>query len=203
MNKIGQIVPNKFEVSKIITSLASREDVKVIVEIGTWNGMGSTRCILQGLENKEEYSFKSYECWKEMYQEAIINNKNFLGDKFSILNGKIVDEKTIADWFNVEDLTEEQKKWLQQDIDRMSQVENMSYLIPEKIDLLILDGGEFSTYKEWSLLKNKVKYAVFDDTISLKCKRIRGEIIESKEFLILADNIKERNGFLAVERKTQ
>jgi hypothetical protein len=202
MNKIGQIVPNKFEVSKIITSLTSRIDVKDIVEIGTWNGMGSTRCVLQGLENKKEYNFKSYECWEEMYQEAIINNKDFLGEKFSILNGKIVDEKTITDWFNVEDLTEEQKKWLQQDIDRMSKIENMLYSVPEKIDLLILDGGEFSTYKEWHLLKNKVKYAVFDDTTALKCKRIRSEIIENKEFLVLADNLKERNGFLVIERKT-
>ena len=57
MTKVGQIIPDKYKISKHITSLAARDDVVNIIEIGTWNGMGSTRCVLNGLQNKQNYKF--------------------------------------------------------------------------------------------------------------------------------------------------
>ena len=196
MTKVGQIIPNQFVVSRYITSLASRSDVHNIVEIGTWNGMGSTRCVLEGLESKSDYIFQSYECFIEMYNEAIENNRGKLGEKFKIICGKIVDEGEITDWFDVDGLNQEQKGWLQQDIDRMSNVKNVLDTVPSVIDLLILDGGEFSTYKEWLMLRERTRYFVLDDTTCLKSKRIREEVLSSPLHVVISDNLNERNGYL-------
>lgn len=194
--KLGQIVPFEYEISKQITSLASRDDVRNIVEIGTWNGMGSTKCVLEGLKNKTDYMFKSYECWVEMFQEAVENNKELLNEKFQIIKGKIVNESEITDWFDIESLDNDRKQWLKQDLDRMAKVPNVFDTIPDTIDLLILDGGEFSTYKEWLLLKDRTNYVVLDDTKELKTRRIRQEIIDSSNYKVLADCLTERNGFM-------
>ena len=202
LGKIGQIIPNIYEVSRQISAMSAREDVHVIVEIGTWNGMGSTQCVLQGLKNKTDYLFKSYECNKERSLESIENNQGNpdLGSKFIIISGKLVDEKEMTDWFDVNSLSVGQKQWLQKDIEWMSEVPNVLDTVPEKIDLLILDGGEFSTYKEWMLLKDRTRYVVMDDTTQLKTKRIRQEMIDGKEWNILVDCLTERNGFLVAER---
>jgi hypothetical protein len=201
MQKIGQIILGKFGISRYITDIAAMANVINIVEIGTWNGMGSTRCILEGLKNKSNYIFKSYECSKEMYHEAIDNNCHYICDKFKIINGKIVDERDISDWFDVRELNSEQKSWMKTDIERMSSVENVFDTIPSNIDLLVLDGGEFSTYKEWLALKDRTKYIVLDDTLTLKSKKIRQEIIDNKDYHVIDDCLKERNGYLVARLK--
>jgi hypothetical protein len=196
VTKIGQIIPNAYEISRYITSLAAREDVHNIIEIGTWNGMGSTRCVLDGIRNKNSYVFVSYECFDEMYNEAIYNNKDYLSNNFRIIRGKIVNESDIYDWFDINSLNGDQQQWLKQDMERMARVPNVFNTIPDIIDLLILDGGEFSTYKEWLLLKDRTKYIVMDDTTCLKSKKIREEIMGNPRYKIIADCLTERNGYL-------
>jgi predicted O-methyltransferase YrrM len=49
-----------------------REDtsIKRIVEIGTWNGRGSTMCIIHGIQGQNVESFHSIECNKDKYLAA-------------------------------------------------------------------------------------------------------------------------------------
>ena len=49
-----------------IKNICKREDVNTIVEIGTWNGMGSTFCVYESIKNTEK-TLTSLETWKEMY----------------------------------------------------------------------------------------------------------------------------------------
>ena len=158
--------------------------------------MGSTKCVLDGLKNKKEYSFVSYECCTEMYKIAVDNNRGSIGERFNIINGKIVNENEITNWLDVSSLSNEQKGWLGKDIKSMSQVNNVLDAVPKVIDLLILDGGEFSTYNEWLLLKDRTKYVIIDDTKTLKSKKIREEIIENKNYEVIVDCLGERNGYL-------
>ena len=174
-----------------ISSLAKLPEVQTVVEVGAWNGLGSTRCVLDGLAGKEDYLFKSYECNLDMYVKAVGNNN--LNANFQIIHGKLVEERDITDWFDINTLTAEQLGWLKGDLHWMSSSPNVFHTIPEKIDLLILDGGEFSTYKEWLLLKDRVTYVVLDDVLCLKTKRIRQELLGTCE--ILLDCLTERNGF--------
>jgi hypothetical protein len=83
--------------------------------------------------------------------------------------------------------------------------------IPAKIDLLILDGGEFSSTLEFDKLHKRARFIVLDDTSdsvewipkthTLKNSEVRKYILKnSDEFKVIADNQKDRNGFFICER---
>ena len=67
-------------------------------------------------------------------------------------------------------------------------------LIPEVIDFLLLDGGEFSTYKEWEKLKNKTKFVGLDDIRTIKCSKIYSELSGDENYSVLSMT-NEGNGF--------
>ena len=95
--KTGQINLSD-EMGKKIYEFSSREDVQNIVEIGTWNGLGSTLCVLQAIIDFDDKNFISFELMSEMYDEAIRNLKelststgiNYIS-KVNLLNGTIID----------------------------------------------------------------------------------------------------------------
>jgi hypothetical protein len=186
----GQINYEDNKLGQYIVQIASHPSIKTIVEVGTWNGLGTTRCVLHGLKeaNKTDYDFISLECSPEMYAEAVRNNAENINENFKLVFGKLVNEEDITSWFDADTLNEEFKGWLQQDINWMKNAPNVIDTLPEKIDFLILDGGEFATYLEWIALKDRVQWIALDDTAALKCKRIREELLTSTEFKILVDD---------------
>lgn len=61
----GQILPTS-EFGKLLTELAARAEV--IVEIGTWHGLGSTLCLAKGLVRPSQRLWTvepSKACWRE------------------------------------------------------------------------------------------------------------------------------------------
>lgn len=197
----GQINFENDLLGKAIVNIVSQNFVNNIVEIGAWNGLGSTRCVLEGLKRKDNYKFISFECDSVMYAKAVVNNQQKLSDNFSLHLGKIVDEEEMLSWFDLSSLDSENSKYLSADIDNMSKVPNLKHIIPEEIDLLILDGGEFSTYPEWKFLKNRSDIVILDDTSTFKCKLIREEVLKSQDlYQILIDKPNHRNGFLIYKK---
>lgn len=187
----------------LIYRLTKRDDVKNIVEIGTWNGEGSTVCVLQGLmECKDKKNFISIELYPDMYEVA----KGFLSpyeQYVKLLNGRIIEHQD-AFWFNHKTLDliydSHARMYYHQDLNYLKHIPNVINELPETIDLLILDGGEYTTYPEWIKLKDRTRIVVLDDTAILKCKRIRQEIMESKQYHRLYDNVRQRNGFAVFEK---
>jgi hypothetical protein len=49
--------------------------------------------------------------------------------------------------------------------------------LPKVFDVILLDGGEFTTYYEFQLLKNRCKILMLDDINVDKCKLIVSEIL--------------------------
>lgn len=200
----GQVNYESDELGRHIVDICKTPEVNTIVEIGTWNGLGSTRCILHGLResNKTDYKVVSLECWPDMYITALKNNASNLNNNFNIIHGKIADENLLTSWFDENILSNEQRGWLREDKERMSMTPNVLGLIPEKIDFLILDGGEFSTYLEWQILKDRFTYCALDDTRELKCVKIREEIYnDSHLYDVIADDTASRNGFMLIKKK--
>jgi hypothetical protein len=187
----------------LIYDLSKREDVKTIVEIGTWNGEGSTMCVIQSLiDSKNKKEFISLEMYPEMYEKA----KLFLSeykDYVTLLNGRIIDYED-SFWFdhNLVDLTHDEhaRLYFKKDLDYLKTTANVFENLPEKIDLLILDGGEYTTYPEWVKLKDRTKIVFLDDSNILKCKRIRQEILDSGNYKTLYDNLNDRNGVSSFEK---
>ena len=75
-------------------------------------------------------------------------------------------------------------------------IENVLNQMPSKIDLLILDGGEFSSLSEFKKLKDRTTYFVLDDTLLIKNNEVADIMRNDSNYQILYDNTSDRNGFL-------
>ena len=95
---------------------------------------------------------------------------------------------------------ESYRQWYADDIANMSTAPNLFDTLPDKIDVLVLDGGEFSTYSEYRLLLDRVKIIVCDDSSVYKCSRIRTELLNNTSYITLIDKPNQRNGFCVFER---
>ena len=212
-NMPGQIKPDT-AAGEWLIRLAGRNDVINIVEFGTWSGLGSTMCVLDGIggENKR---FISIEPCKEMFSIA---KANLAGRAVELLNGTIVSRDDL-NWFDHDDVNSAfdgevgplvdrakswfNRAWLQVDIDNSLHCDYVLDYMPSSIDLLILDGGEYSSYPEWLKLGGRSRFVFLDDTCTFKCFRIRREILRSGDFVMLADDLDDRHGYSVFERRTR
>jgi len=199
-NGIGQICNDSF--SNEITKYASNINYKTFLEIGTWNGLGSTRAFANGFKNrKDDYVFYSLECNKEKWMESnkLYTNNN----KIHILNEVIWNDEP-SDFYKIfpQCLTNNMyKHWNEVDIINMKQCDLFlnRLNLPNIFDVLLLDGGEFTTYYEFQILKSKCKILMLDDINVDKCKLIVEEIKSDKSWKIIK-NDNTRNGYLIAEK---
>jgi hypothetical protein len=71
--------------------------------------------------------------------------------------------------------------------------------LPTVFDVILLDGGEFTTYYEFQLLKNRCKILMLDDINVDKCKLIVSELYSDPSWKIIKqENV--RNGYLIAEK---
>lgn len=195
--KTGQINLNTIE-GDWIYKISSLDEVNTIVEIGTWNGCGSTMCVIQSLiDNKKEKDFTSIELYPDMYEQAKDNLKEY-SSYVKLLNGRIIDYNDCF-WFDhsIVDFNSDMhaQLYFEKDLNYIKEVKNVISELPTNIDLLILDGGQWTTYPEWIVLKDRVNYVILDDTQLLKTERIREEILSSGEFITIFDDLNLRYGF--------
>ena len=78
----------------MLVEYSSRPNICNIVEIGTWNGRGSTSCVVEGLKksNKEKH-FISIEACLSQFQSAI---KLYNDDWIKIFHGRILEINEIT-----------------------------------------------------------------------------------------------------------
>lgn len=198
---IGQIMQNDF--AREIEKYAADVNNKSFLEIGTWNGLGSTKAFVNALSKRtDNYVFYSLECNKDKVHLAQKLYRNF--NNVHILNEVIWNEMP-SDFYQIfpECKTEATyKKWNEIDILNMQQCELFLTRtnLPDIFDVLLLDGGEFTTYYEFQILKNKCKFIMLDDTNTNKCKLIVDEIKQSNQWSVLKES-NERNGYLIARKK--
>lgn len=196
--KQGQINRGS-KLGEIIYNLTRQDDVTNIVEIGTWNGMGSTKCILDGvLHSKKIKNVYSLECNKIRHEEAKIN-LGFIPPTFKLIHGTIVKDEELEPIIKTLD-NPTLKQWLTEDINWIKTTPYVLDELPEQIDFLIIDGGEFSGKIEWDKLWKKCKYIILDDTNAIKHTDTKKFINENQDKIsIIEDNTVERNGYLVCQ----
>jgi CRISPR/Cas system-associated exonuclease Cas4 (RecB family) len=192
---IGQIQTTS-EAGKWISSICRENQINNIVEIGTWNGMGSTKCVFDAIENTNKKLF-SLEINKEMHETA----KLFYKDKSEVelILGKITDELIDLNYLNEKFFSdysfEVKNSWREQDKINLSNCQNVLNQLPEKIDFLILDGGEFTSFHEFNLLKNQSSIIFLDDVNQpcIKNYLVREELLKTAK--LIHENLNDRNGY--------
>ena len=196
--EIGQVKDNTL-LATIINTLCNEKNNKTFLEIGTWNGYGSTKIFINELSHRTDTIFYSLECNKEKSEFAY----NLYKDKPNvfILNETINKElpHDISLIFPELSTNQDYSYWHKVDLDNMKQcnlfLERRD--LPDIFDVIFLDGGEFTTYHEFQVLKSKCKYLLLDDTNTNKCMKIVEEIYNEKnKWEVLLEKKDERNGIL-------
>lgn len=192
--KRGQI-SRESDIGRFISSVCGEKKNKVFLEIGSWNGLGSTRVFLENLAKRSDVTFLySLESNLKFFRQAKKNNKNF---KFNmnhlfLIYGNIVD----IDNLYTNNLVGDESKWLEQDISDYSSAPNVYNLIPNYLDVILLDGGEFSTFFEFKKLASHLRiggYLILDDTKTRKNKNTLEFLRQTSKYLI-KEISSERNG---------
>ena len=200
IRNLGQICNDDF--SNEITKYASNLKYKTFLEIGTWNGLGSTRAFANGFMNRnDDYVFYSLECNKDKCMDAI---KLYADNhKIHILN-EVIWNTEPSDFYQIfpQCLTNNMyKNWNKIDIMNMKKCNLFLDRpnLPPIFDVILLDGGEFTTYYEFQILKNRCKILMLDDINVDKCKLIVKEIESDSSWKIIQRN-NTRNGYLIAEK---
>lgn len=170
------------------------------LEIGTWSGMGSTRCFHLGfLERAGPFVFKSLECNKEKCEMAAMHYTEY--PYIQILNSTVVPASAIPSTDELKMMFEGLvEHW--HDVD-MENLATCSFLEDRDFDVVFLDGGEYTTYFEYNELVSKclsLRMIICDDTNMNKCKKVREELLASPDWKILVDRPDDRNGWCAFVR---
>jgi len=196
---LGQICNDEF--SDDIRRYAENPLNKTFLEIGTWNGLGSTRAFANGFEKRSDYIFYSLECNADKCADAAKLYTDY--PKIHILNEVIWNQEP-TDFYEVFPQCRSNptlQHW--HEVDMINMQKCPVFLdrpeIPKVFDVVLLDGGEFTTYYEYQLLKDRCKTLMLDDVNVDKCTKIVQEIRADPSWRILK-RVDVRNGYLIAER---
>jgi len=198
--RAGQITRHKESGKQLYRILQEDNTIKRVVEIGTWNGRGSTLCVIHGIQGKNVESFHSIECNQEKHLAAVEFLESQMDDNTTLLWGSIIDPAHIrSDAYrkNFPGLAKSERltSWFDIDLKNCEAAPNVLKDLPEQIDFLLLDGGEYTTLNEFeTLLPRCVGYIALDDTLQDKSRECRLRLVNSSDWKEIVQ-LDERNGF--------
>jgi hypothetical protein len=177
------------EVGRMLFAICSLSEIETVVEVGTWNGLGSSKVIASGITaGKSNAKAFGLEIDYKRFLQSRRNLHKY--DFFTVTHGRIIE----IDNLDSSSLNDLEKKWFESDVQNMSVVPNVLDSLPNQIDVLLLDGGEFSSYSEYVVLKDRgVKWLILDDVNARKNRRVLEETINSGDFAQIWKS-NERNG---------
>jgi len=182
-----------------IRDVCRDENNKVFLEVGTWNGLGSTRVFVDALKGRIDTTFYSLECNSEKSAHA---RKFYEGvANVHILNEILVEltPEQVYEVFPEAKDDPEFNRWNTVDIENMKECAVFSSA--DRFDVVLLDGGEFTTWHEFQHIKDKCRYLLLDDTNANKCKKIVEEVKAHPEtWKIVGEEQSVRNGVMMLQR---
>lgn len=166
------------------------------LEIGSWNGRGSTICFAKGFSQRNlgVIEFHSLEINKDRVEESQSFWKTI--PHIQIVHGRILPE--LPDITHVH--TDVVKEW---QLDDEHHFESAPFVDASdyNAEVVLLDGSEYLTYFEYKLLKDTTKVFLLDDTNVVKCRKIFEELLADPNWKLI-DSGNDRNGW-AVFQTTQ
>lgn len=161
----GQILPDT-NFGRVLTRLAMNSNT--IVEIGCWRGGGSTKCLANGLVRPEQRMW-SIDQSPQMVAEAREVNPD---QRITFLCGTVLKpEECDITGLGVAGQTRDkmiptEEPRLSLAMSELRHCEQTPYIgdqLPEKIDLMLFDGGEFTSRFEFLKLFKRCKVIALDD----------------------------------------
>ena len=192
MNNFGQIrIDQPF--GKWIEAYAKDTRFQRYMEIGSWNGKGSTICFGMGfLDRNDSAILHSFEINQDRYVESSEFWQH--NPRIKIHNARILPE--LPDVRAIHSSI--QTDW-QADDERWFKTTPYVDAVALQPEVVLLDGGEYITYFEYQLLKPHARVFLLDDTAVDKCKRIVEELSADPQWKHIASG-KDRNGWAVFQR---
>ena len=183
---------------KLVYAICRNSRVRNVVEVGTWNGQGTTVCIMNALVGKESVVY-SIESDRNRYNEAVSFWSHYeTHGKLHLMYG-VLHRNPIPD-FRILGIVEGDDMFVHHYAPEKRMVEDTSVPLLtlegiRDIDCVVLDGGEYTTDGDFSvLMKFNPKVIILDDTAIYKCRRIRAALLEEDRYEARYDNPSDRNG---------
>jgi hypothetical protein len=150
---------------------------KIYVEVGTWNGLGSTRSLLLGFRTRppgpDPPRLWSVEADPAMHAAAVANNA--AEPALRLVHGKLSSAMMSAEEMRAHPAYKaECEQWhaLETRVFGAARLVAPEEL-PPRIDVAIIDGGEFCGRGDWEVLRPLGPRAVFmDDVTTFKCSEL-------------------------------
>lgn len=177
-----------------IMGIAANPLYNTFCEVGTWNGLGSTRCLYEGLKRNPHAQLYSIEGNTEMYQQAIVHWQN--NPQVNVLHGTLHRNVMTPDEVKSHPFFPRIREHyeLYYESERKSCMETPLVSIPP-CDVILLDGGEFSTQGDWNVLYHpKLKVVILDDTQVIKTNQIYKDLKTDLTWRCIYDTPTLRNG---------
>jgi len=184
---------------RVIAQYAQDTRFTNYLEIGTWNGGGSTYCFAKGFESRTDpFFFLTLEVNRELYD--IAKEKYRTVPYVNLEHGSIISSEMVNDKNSLlEPFESVNIEWLKEDIRNVCVAKQIEFVdtVPE---VVLLDGSEYLTYFEFLKLQDTTKVFILDDINTEKCKKIVEELDSSELWKLVHKVTSERNGWAVYEK---
>lgn len=191
------------EFGNTIYDISKNPNYLSFCEVGTWNGCGSTKCIFEGIKNRPDTILYSIEGDKNMFEGAqdIWKNVPNIHIMYGTLHRNIMTPQEILNhplYMEKKIIRAHYELWYMTELKTVRETPLVS--VP-KCDVIMLDGGEFSTSGDWNVLyHDNLKVVILDDTQVIKTNLIRLQLLNDPNWKCLHDQTFDRNGWSIFER---
>ena len=190
-----------YKLGASIIRLVKKFNLKTNLEIGSWDGSGSTKCFIEGMKDFPEKSLTCLEIVKEKYDKLVKSVKKYpwikCYNKSSVDCSKLIEFDFERMWkspFNPihrfdDGDADEVQTWYNTDVDLMKQ-NPKGFLEKNKTiyDAVLIDGSEFTGFFEFELLRHRTNVFFLDDSFkSYKTTKVNIFLSEDIEWDCLAD----------------
>lgn len=183
-----------------VSKVAADTRFQRYLEIGTWNGRGSTFCFHNGFAKRSDTPvLQSYEIHKDRVTEAQKVWKHV--PQIHIIHGRVLQDNQCPIYREVTKMFPEVvESWHTEDVRNFW---GCAYVPPEDPEVVLLDGAEYLTQFEFDRVfktSPSIRMFLLDDTRVAKTFQINKYLLESPEWTRVAYSDTERNGWAVFER---
>lgn len=197
-----------------IIEIVKAYNLRRVLEIGSWDGTGSTSCFIEGMENLQDKLLVCLEINTDRYNDLVENTKKYDWVKCYNESSISYDSLMYRDFddiwnspfnglprqYNPKEVV---KSWFEADVQKLKQTKR-GFLEKDQsfYDAVLIDGSEFTGLSEFNLLKDRVNFLFLDDVFhAFKTKEVADILLKDSQWDYLKYSESVRNGFMIFKRK--
>jgi hypothetical protein len=200
------------EFGQAIISTVQKYKLQTILEIGSWDGTGSTQCFIEGLKNITNPKLFCIELREDRFEMLKQNTKEY--PWVTCINSSTISENSFIykSYNEIENSPYNKinnpdknlvKTWFEEDM-KLVKMYKTGYLDTDNLfyDGVLIDGGEFFGYSEYLLLKDRTNVFFLDDYYNaFKTHQVARELSINPDWEIITGNKFIKNGYAIFKRK--